>query len=58
MFDIPAILNLHDLKGFPTSVNGCQAVNVAEDRSLHAVTHLALSRRQNTGNGILGIYKR
>ena len=42
MFDIPVILNLHDLKGFPTSGYGCQAANAAEGRSIHAVTHLDL----------------
>ena len=42
MYDTPAILNLQDLLGIPTSISGCQAVFRTEGRNLCAVTHLAL----------------
>ena len=58
MFDNPVILNLHYFKRDSYISVICQAViYAAEGRKADAVTHLAVARSQNTGNGILGYTK-
>ena len=58
MFDNPVILNLHYFKRDSYIFVICQAViYAAEGRKADAVTHLAVARSQNTGNGILGYTK-
>lgn len=58
MFDNPVILNLHYFKRDSYISVICQAViYAAEGRKADAVTHLAIARSQNTGNGILGYTK-
>ena len=56
MFDNLVILNLQYFKRDSYISVICQAViYAAEGRKADAVTHLAIARSQNTGNGILGI---
>jgi len=56
MFDTPVILNLHDVIRDSYILKWMSGhLGSVEGRSLSAVTHLARARRQNTGNGILGI---
>lgn len=58
MFDTSVILNLHYFKRDSYISVICQAViYAAEGRKADAVTHLAVARSQNTGNGILGYTK-
>ena len=59
MFDNPVILNLHLFKRDSYISVICQASELAvEDRKTDADAHLAAARSQNTGTGILGMYKR
>ena len=59
MFDNLVILNLQNFKRDSYISVICQASDFAvEDRKADAVAHLAVARSQNTGNGILGLYKR
>ena len=58
MCDNPVILNLQILKWESYISVICQAIIALEDKKADADTHLAEARRQNTGNGILGEYKR
>jgi hypothetical protein len=55
MFETPTILILHDYKGIPISLVGCQATVVVEGRRLDAVAHLALARHQNRRKRHFGI---
>lgn len=58
MYEDPVILNLHLRE---TGLLYCRLYvrpHVVEDRNSIADTHLALARRQKTGNGILGLRKR
>ena len=58
MCDNPVILNLQILKWESYISVICQAIIAVDDKKADADTHLAKARRQNTGNGILGDYKR
>ena len=56
MFDTPVVLNLQYFKRESYISVICQAIDFAvEGRRAVEVTHLALARRQNRGDGILGI---
>jgi len=56
--DTSVILNLQYFKRDSYISVICQAViYAAEGRKADAVTHLAVARSQNTGNGILGYTK-
>ena len=58
MHDTSVILNLQYFKRDSYISVICQAViYAAEGRKADAVTHLAIARSQNTGNGILGYTK-
>ena len=58
MYDNPVILNLQILIRESYISVIYQAIEEVDDRKADADTHLAKARRQNTGNGILGEYKR
>ena len=58
MYDNPVILNLQILIRESYISVIYQAIEEVDDRKTDADTHLAEARRQNTGNGILGEYKR
>ena len=53
------ILNLQNFKRDSYYFCNMSGLRIAvEDRKADAVAHLALARSQNTGNGILGYFKR
>lgn len=55
MYDTPVILNLHDYKGIPTFVSGCQATDCSGRQKFMCGYPPSYARSQNTGNGISGI---
>ena len=59
MFDNPLILNLH-LRLWDSYIAGWMPSLRLQWKAVRsvAVTHLALARRQNSGNGILGLQKK